>query len=243
MKFIIEGCTDKGAVRKVNEDKFDFKVADFGIAAVVCDGMGGYKGGLFAAETASDTIMLHFKSLTKKSDTQKEIIESFRKANDAILKKSRKEKDLSMMGTTAALLIIKDAAFISAHLGDSRIYLIREGNISRLTKDHSRVQQLMDEMKISYEKAITMADRNAITQALGINDLSKPELSNPSEVYRGDTFLLCSDGLSNYVKDNEILDIILDCEPDKACEQLIYLAKLRDGQDNITALIVTVTEL
>lgn len=243
MKFIIKGCTDKGAVRKLNEDKFDFKVTDFGIAAIVCDGMGGYKGGLIAAEIASDIIMLHIKSLTKKSDAQKEIIESFRKANDAILKKSKKEKDLSMMGTTAALLVIKDAFFISAHLGDSRIYLIRKGNILRLTKDHTRVQQIMDEMNISYEKAVHMADRNAITQALGINDLSKPELSDPSKINLGDTFLLCSDGLSNYVNDNEILDIISDCEPDKACEQLIYLAKLRDGEDNITALIVTVTEL
>lgn len=243
MKFIISGCTDKGAVRKVNEDKFDFKVSDFGLTAIVCDGMGGHQGGLIAAEIAVNSIMTHIVSLTKNFIVQKEIIESFRNANDDILKRGRLEKELSMMGTTAVLLLIQDLNFFTAHLGDSRIYLIRNRKIRRLTKDHTKVQQLIDEMKISYEQAALMADPNAITQVLGVNELSKPELSGPAQLNTGDIFLLSTDGLSNYVNDNEILDIILDCEPNKACEQLIYLTNLRNGQDNITALIAKVEDL
>ncbi|MFO7526713.1 MAG: protein phosphatase 2C domain-containing protein [Ignavibacteriaceae bacterium] len=243
MKFIISGCTDNGAVRKVNEDKLEFKVTDFGLAAIVCDGMGGHKGGLIAADIAVNSIMTHIISLTENFNAQKEIIESFKKANDAILKRSRQERDLSMMGTTSVLLLIKDLNFFTAHLGDSRIYMIRNKKIRRLTKDHTKVQQLIDEMKISYEQAVLMADQNAITQVLGVNELSKPELSGPVQLNKGDIFLLSTDGLSNYVNDNEILDIILDCEPTKACEQLIYLTNLRNGQDNITALIVKVEDL
>jgi protein phosphatase len=238
MQFTINGCSDKGTVRKNNEDKFGYIKTDFGIVAVVCDGMGGYEGGEIASEIAVNTLIEYFQTLSAGFELHREVINSFKAANEAIIMKGRKTKELSMMGTTAAFILINDSQFVTAHLGDSRIYLIRNSLIKPLTKDHSQVQQLMDNGNISYDEAINLTDKNVITRVLGINELSKPEVSIPAKVEPNDIFVLCSDGLTNYLNENDILDIVYDSTPEKACEQLIYLANLRGGDDNITAVIV-----
>src|SRR5690606_2349195 len=152
------------------------------------------------------------------------------------------DKRLDMMGTTAALLLIKDSNYYTAHIGDSRVYLIRKNEISQLTSDHTRVQQIMHEKNISYDEAVLLEDKNTLTRVLGINGLSQPDISKPQPVQQGDIFLLCSDGLTNYVYDFEMLDILSDCEPEKACGQLIFLANLRHAKDNITVVICKVNE-
>lgn len=240
MKYQIVGKTDTGKIRKVNEDKFDYLQTRDSLAAVVCDGMGGYNGGDVAASIAANNIINHLKLTLQNSDLEKEIIIAFKVANDLISVKSIENK--SNMGTTAALLLIRESEFITAHLGDSRIYLIRDNKITRLTKDHSRVQQLMDEQNLSLEEALKIEDRNAITRALGVNGLSKPDTSKPQNVLLNDIFLICSDGLSNLVSDSEILEFLSDYTPETASEQLIYLANLRGGDDNITAVVIHVVE-
>lgn len=242
MKFIIEGKSDPGVIRKINEDTFSFIQTDFNLAAVVCDGMGGYNGGATASKISTRTIIEHFKSLPADFDMEKEIISSFKLANDAITRNAEEKNEYAQMGTTAALLLIKDTEFTTAHLGDSRVYLIRNGQISCLTKDHSKVQQLMDEKNISLPEALKLEDRNVITRALGINGLSKPDIRDKSKVISNDIFVLCSDGLTNYVNNDEILDLATEFAPDTACEQLVYLANLRGGEDNITVLIIKVIQ-
>lgn len=240
MKYQIVGKTDTGKIRKVNEDKFDYFQTRDTLAAVVCDGMGGYNGGDVAASIAIHSIINHLKSTLQNSDLEKEIIIAFKAANDLISVKSIENK--SIMGTTAALLLIRQSEFITAHLGDSRIYLIRDNKITRLTKDHSRIQQIMDEQNLSIEEALKVEDRNAITRALGVNGLSKPDTSNPEKVLSNDIFLICSDGLSNLISDSEILEFLRDYTPETACEQLIYLANLRGGDDNITVIVIHAVE-
>lgn len=240
MKYQIVGKTDTGKIRKVNEDKFDYFQNRDTLAAVVCDGMGGYNSGDVAASIAVNNIINHLKSTLQNSDIEKEIIIAFKVANDLISIKSNENN--SRMGTTAALLLIKQSEFITAHLGDSRIYIVRDNKITRLTKDHSRVQQIIDEQNISIEEALKIEDRNAITRALGVNGLSKPDTSKPQKVLLNDIFLICSDGLSNLVSDSEILEFLSDYTPETACEQLIYLANLRGGDDNITAVVIHAAE-
>ncbi|MBS4034830.1 MAG: serine/threonine-protein phosphatase [Ignavibacterium sp.] len=238
MKFFIKGCSDKGPIRSNNEDRFGFIETDYGIAAIVCDGMGGYKGGAVAAQIAVDTLINNFISLPQNFEPSKEIINIFKIANDLINKEGIEKPDLSMMGATVALLLIKDNKFMTAHLGDSRVYLLRNNKLLKLTKDHSRVQQLMDELNISYKKASDMTDKNVITRVLGINELSKPDISPAEAIKSGDSFILCTDGLTNFIHDNDIIDIVSGFSPETASEQLVYLAALRGGDDNITAIVI-----
>ncbi len=242
MKFQFVGKTDTGNIRQVNEDKFDYFQTEEMLAAIVCDGMGGYNGGAMAASIASDSILNHLKTVKATSSIETEIISAFKVANDIITLKSVENNSYSQMGTTVALLFINQSEFITAHLGDSRVYLIRDKQIIRLTKDHSLIQQIIDEKKLSLEQALKIEDRNVLTRALGINGLSKPEMSEPQKVLLNDIFLICSDGLTNFVSENEILDFLFDNEPEEACEQLIYLANLRGGDDNITAVIIRAVE-
>lgn len=242
MKYIIEGKTDPGNIRKTNEDKFSFIETEQHVAAIVCDGMGGYDGGDIAAEISTAAIINHFKVLPPDFDREKEIISAFKLANDAIAEKASKKRDYLQMGTTAAFLLIYDSEITTAHLGDSRVYLIRENQIKCLTKDHSKIQQLMDEKNITYAEALKLSDKNIITRALGINGLSKPEISATFAVNKEDIFILCTDGLTNYINDDELLDLTMEFHPAAACEQLIYLANLRGGEDNITVLIVKAIE-
>lgn len=238
MKFFIEGCSDKGPVRSNNEDKFGFIETNYGIAAIVCDGMGGYKGGAIASQIAMDTLLNHFSSLPKNFKPSKEIINIFKIANDLINKKGIENPDLSMMGTTVALLLINDNKFITAHLGDSRVYLMRNNKLLKLTKDHSRVQQIMDELNVSYKEASDMTDKNVITRVLGINELSKPDISSAEDVKSGDSFILCTDGLTNFINEDDIIDLVSGFPPETASEQLVYLAALRGSDDNITAVVI-----
>ena len=238
MKCFIKGYSDKGPVRSNNEDRFGFIETDYGIAAIVCDGMGGYKGGAVAAQIAVDTLINNFISLPQNFEPSEEIINIFKITNDLINKEGIENPDLSMMGTTAALLLIKDNIFITAHLGDSRIYLLRNNQIFQLTKDHSRVQQLMDKLNISYKKASDMTDKNIITRVLGINELSKPDISPAKDVKSGDSFILCTDGLTNFINEDDIIDIVSGFPPETASEQLVYLAALRGSDDNITAVVI-----
>lgn len=238
MRFIINGCTDKGTIRERNEDKFGFLKTDYGLTAVVCDGMGGYKGGDIAAQIVVNSVLNHFNSFPDNFDLHDEVFNFFTYVNKIVTDASKEQTELAMMGTTIALLIIFKDKFVTAHLGDSRIYLIRNKTITQLTKDHTRIQELIDHSGLTFEEALQIAEKNVVTRALGINELSRPDISSPEKIIEGDIFVLCTDGLTNFVNDNEIVDLVSEFSPETASEQLIYLANLRGSDDNVTSLII-----
>jgi protein phosphatase len=144
------------------------------------------------------------------------------------------------MGTTATALVLKnDQAFIG-HMGDSRAYLFRNSTVSLLTKDHSLVERMVSQGILSREEAHSHPQKNVIYKTLGVNMDAELDLLGPIPVAIDDIFLLCSDGLTNTVTDEEMLGIVSKEPPQKACENLILLANQRGGQDNITVQIITI---
>jgi protein phosphatase len=177
-----------------------------------------------------------------KERAEQEVLDSlksaFEVANFSILQKSLEQDQLNGMGTTATVLVIKEDQTFVGHMGDSRAYLFRDGAVNQLTKDHSMVNRMVEQGLLSKEEAEHHPQRNVIYKALGVNRDADLELIGPLPVYLNDIFLLCSDGLTNLVTDEEMLKIVKKESPQKACEKLIQLANKRGGDDNITVQIL-----
>lgn len=242
--FAIEvgNATDVGLVREKNEDYFESFESPFGYVSIVCDGMGGHTAGEIASRLAVSTIKEYMLS-NSGSDSQvsQKIVNAIHFANQRIIDKWDEEPELKGMGTTIVLLVIKENTAYYAHVGDSRIYLVRNSKIYQITKDHSFVQTLIDGGLITYEEAENHPRKNEITQALGISDsivVSINEIGLP--LYKSDTFILCSDGLSGMVRDEDIQRIIIRNNPQEASMLLITTANKFGGQDNITVQVVKV---
>lgn len=242
MKIEIEigNLSDKGNVRQSNEDYFGAFSGAYGNLIVVSDGMGGHKGGALASRLSVDTIKEHFESLGEEFDEREELKNALEKANNSLITKAEEDNELNDMGATAVILLIRNGEAFTAHLGDSRIYLIRDGNIHQLTKDHSLVQQMIDAGIITKEAAKTHPKKNVITRSLGVNGNSTPDVPEAFTVFNDDFFLLCSDGLTGYVNDEELKTTVLGNGIQKACRMLVDMAKDRGGNDNITVQIVSV---
>ena len=146
------------------------------------------------------------------------------------------------MGTTATALIIKGDQTFVGHMGDSRAYLFRDASATQLTRDHSMVNRLVEQGVLSKEEAIRHPQRNVIYKALGVNREADLELIGPMPVQSHDIFLLCSDGLTNLVTDEEMSEMMKKEKPQKACEKLVQLANKRGGDDNITVQILRVVK-
>lgn len=243
MKVTTHAVSDVGNVRKINEDRTAFSKSNFGFVAVICDGMGGYEGGEVAAEIASKYILQHFLELPPEFKLTDEIVNAFIKANDEIIRQGMIDSKLSMMGTTAGLLVFKKNYFTTAHLGDSRVYLVRKGEIRQLTKDHSLVEQIREANGGKDNGFDLEHQKNIITRSLGINSLSTPEIADVIKLELNDVFILCTDGVTNFVLDDEILNFVTEFPPNTASEQIVYLAKLRESTDNCSAIVVKVDEL
>ncbi len=240
---LIYGKTDIGRMRSTNQDIYRFKHLDenacFGI---VCDGMGGENGGQIASAIAGQTI---FEKLIEnyQPDLDHEgykdiIISAVSDGNIAVYDKSLGNELYMGMGTTVvAVLIVKETAYI-AHVGDSRVYMLRDGDLYQVTKDHSIVQTLLEQGKITPDEAHHHPQRNMITRAVGVScfvDIDYIEISN---IEKSD-FLLCSDGLTNTCGDDVIENILNTIPPDKVCDTLIDLANEAGGVDNITTVFMT----
>lgn len=233
--------SDIGRVRKANEDYFGTFRGPFGTLVVVCDGMGGHKGGAVASRLAVEVIKNHFESLENEFDQKEELRKSLIAASNTVLEKASEDSELTGMGSTAVVLLIQDNNGYYAHVGDSRIYHIRSKEIRQITKDHSLVQQMVDAGMITEKAAKNHPKKNVITRALGSDGNAEPEVNEPLELCKNDKFILCSDGLTGFVDDNELLKFADKYNPQEACTKLVDLANDRGGKDNITVQIVKIT--
>ena len=249
----VAGKTDIGCVRENNEDNFGYD-SRHGIF-VVCDGMGGQAAGEVAIKMAVDVMLryfreahngngfhLHGNSLTSPSPIARSLANALRLANETIFAAGESEVGHMRMGSTAVAAVVRGHSLAIGHVGDSRIYLVRQGSIQQLTQDHSLVMEQVRLRYISREEASTSAMQNVILRALG----TEPEVQADVEdliVMPGDTLLMTSDGLTRLVNDNDILEMIVaSSNIQEACNKLVQAAKHNGGDDNITCLILRIVE-
>lgn len=251
------GRTDVGRKREHNEDTFYFSKAES--FCVVADGMGGRKSGEVASKLCVDILRKHFHYHAPKyrpTDSPEEVKRSItmlttllsdwiQKINHEIYQLGCQEAKQGNMGTTLVLLHLYASHGILAHVGDSRIYRIRDDEgIRQVTEDHSLINQEIKRKKITAEEAKLHTRKNIVTRALGTRPQVEPDIQ-VLEVEEGDVFLLCSDGLSDLVSDDEMANIVLNNieDLDFALGTLIDLANARGGKDNITVLVAQAFDL
>src|SRR5215472_9581905 len=236
--------SDVGCHREINEDCSAYiepgngeLLAARGRLVVVADGMGGHSAGEVASRMAVDVISRVYYE--RGGDAASALKTSFLEANREIHQSSTEVQGRSGMGTTCTALVLRNGTALAAHVGDSRLYLIRSGQIYLMTEDHSAVMEMVRRGLLTREEARHHPDKNVILRALG----SHPEIEistwdEPFPTRAGDRFLLCSDGLYDLVEDKEIMEVVLASDSRSACAGLITLAKERGGYDNITVAVV-----
>jgi protein phosphatase len=253
------GSTDQGIRRSSNQDAFLIKIAGNLLIATVCDGMGGANGGNIASAIAVEAytkklakyinsalsfVFLgeipefgvpcdHFPELRLRDFIKKSVDLS----NAEIFCTAEKNPSLYGMGTTLTSCIVTPGGIVTANIGDSRIYYVNEGKIIKLTRDHSLVQSLLDEGKITETEALNHPNRNIILRALGVDESVEADIQEFP--YTQGTLLLCSDGLSNYFDENFFLQTL---ESKRSCKDkanlLVEYANCCGGADNITAVVI-----
>lgn len=234
--------TDRGRVRTDNQDAyFAGKITDDAVFAVVCDGMGGANAGNVASELAvrhiSEYVIRSYRDGMDMTDTEKTLKNAIVSANISLYDKAVNNAELAGMGTTAVAAFVKDGTAVIAHVGDSRIYLVN-GEIKQLTRDHSVVQSLIESGKITPEDAKVHPRKNVITRALGAEENVAVD-SDCINLSDGDTLLLCSDGLTNFLDDKDILTVFQNNDISAVAERLVEEANKNGGGDNITVVTVT----
>ena len=238
----IYGKSDIGLKRQTNQDCFYSECMDEDFAfVIVCDGMGGVNGGGTASRIAVDSIKDQIKRSYNKdlnpSAIRNLLESSVYNANMAIYQKQQEDPLLNGMGTTVVVSIIFGDHLYTAHIGDSRAYIISNNNINQITTDHSIVQQMVDKGEITKEEAMHHPRKNLITRALGV-DQEVPADYIEKEFYPSDTLVLCTDGLSNYISEKEIYNCYKNNDIDLICDILISKAKDLGGDDNITVVLL-----
>ena len=235
-KYTFGNHSDVGKKRKINQDSFATAKNDWGEIFIVADGMGGHKGGEVASKITADYMCNEFKLANSDISPAVFLDRSIQSANDVVSSKAKEETEFEGMGTTVVAVIIQDEEAHIAHVGDSRVYIFRNGRPFFMTKDHSFVQDLVDQGLISEEEAEDHPKKNRILQAIGTGPV-KPDITT-KRLYKGDRILMCSDGLSGEVKEPELIKETSLSEPMKACKALVDLANERGGPDNITVIAV-----
>lgn len=239
----ISAKTDIGLVRSNNQDYYLAGEFANGVTwAVVCDGMGGAMGGNVASETAakviSDKLTSGYHEGMNDNSIKHLVISAVEAANASVFSKSKADDSLTGMGTTVVLAIINADTMYLANVGDSRIYVVSENNINQLTTDHSVVQMMIDRGEITREEAVDHPQKNVITRALGVED--EVRIDYAQEIYNeGETVLLCSDGLTNFVNDAGILKICNENDSLSLADKLVEAAMENGGGDNVTVVTVT----
>jgi len=239
---IAYGITDRGKVRTENQDSFRFRLPDGSDSAilVLCDGMGGAHAGRTASTLAAEAF-LHRAESVLASEDEVELVSSIRTAaaaaNQRVYEYSLKDPDCEGMGTTLVAAIIRSGEAVVANIGDSRCYWQRGDRIRPVTRDHSLVQDMLEQGVISPEEAQHHPQRNIITRAVGLDERVKCDVFIP-KLQEGDILLFCSDGLSNMVRQEEIRRELADMtETEETCRRLLDLALERGAPDNVTVLI------
>jgi len=248
MQLQTSSTTDIGKIRENNEDSFlELNVDNSSeklLLLVVADGMGGHLAGEVASKTVVNSIEDYFKSQDNNlKNALGSLKNSIEVANQNVMQASKDKEELKGMGSTCtAMLILNNKTFL-AHVGDSRAYLVRDKKITQLTKDHTLAEKMLDSGIISKEEAKSSPHRNMLIKAVGISDDIEVETYDPFTANQGDVFLLCSDGLTEYIDEEEICSILNIYEPEEACKLLVNMANKRGGKDNITVQITKVIEL
>jgi PPM family protein phosphatase len=250
MRYVAAAKTDVGRKRQENEDRFCLEPA-LGLY-VVADGMGGHAAGEVASRLAVETIREWMEKYLHGADAAIEgpptvsaspeagfLLRSIQSANRIILDAARERREYAGMGTTVVAVLAQRDNIVLAHVGDSRIYRIREGQIVQVSRDHSFVQQQVDCGVISPAEAQQSQYRHMITRALGLKESVEVELSE-EPARAGDIVLLCSDGLSDLLDDEDILAAAEEhaADLDRACQALVDRANAKGGDDNITVLMI-----
>jgi protein phosphatase len=240
--------TDVGCQRENNEDFLSYwepdSDAEFekkGRLALVADGMGGYEGGQEASRLAVETIQsIYDDSAT--SDLRDTLLKGFRTAHERIREYADAHPEFQGMGTTCTALALNDLHLYFAHVGDSRLYLVRGETITRLTRDHSYVGRLVESGVLRSDEAERHPQRHILTAALGAGaEIVADAPTSPISMENGDILVLCTDGLWSLLHEAEILEIVTKNAAPAACKCLIQLARQRGGPDNITVQILKIS--
>jgi len=238
LRLVAYAATDVGRVREGNEDSLFRGTTVFAVA----DGMGGHQAGEVASETALRPIAaLDGRQFADEAEAIDALVEAIRAANRTVVAKADSDPRLSGMGTTLTAATVLGSRLVVAHVGDSRAYLLSgDEPMSQLTTDHTLVEQLVQEGRLSRDEIGTHPQRSVITRAIGVDEDVEVD-TFVTEVRPGDQVLLCSDGLSGVVKDDQIADILDEhADGDEACRALIAAANEAGGPDNITVVLLRV---
>lgn len=246
-KVSIGAKTDLGRVRENNEDKYEFflseneaQLASRGHVFIMCDGMGGHAAGQIASELASKTCLEVF--LTHPADDPQVAMRSaVSAANRFVNDVARTVPDRKGMGTTLSAMALVQEKAVFGHVGDSRIYRLRQGELTQITTDHTWVEDVVSNGIMSREEAEAHPYRHVLTRAIGTNTQVEIDVWEDT-VEANDVYLLCSDGLTNHVKDQQIAEL-LQLSPSEAALKLVSSALVDGGSDNCTVLIVRVDSL
>ena len=227
--------SDAGNVRELNEDYASFIEDERFKIYLVADGMGGHNAGEIASKLAVKSIIRYL--LEHSEEDENLLLNAVKYANNEIYEISQKNDKCKGMGTTITGCFIKGDMIQVVNVGDSCCFSIKDNEIKKVTKDHSWVQELIDAGAITEEEGRVHPKKNIITRALGTNSSVKIDIFNIDQS-ESSMFLLCSDGLSNEVRKEEMIEIVNKCKDfNEACEKLVDLAKSRGGKDNITVLL------
>ncbi len=236
--------TDIGKARSMNQDSFLVSEnKDNGLNLyILADGMGGYKGGEIASKVAiqavSKFITEKFDDISKDKQSILDLLEdAIAFANSAIYEESEEDEELQDMGTTLEVLMIYKSKVYIGHIGDSRIYRIRKNKMKKITTDHSYVEKLIQDGEITREEAYYHPKKNLLIKALGTDEVVEPDLIY-TVLNKNDILVICSDGLTNMVREEKIFDIIKENTDEDVTDVLVDEANNAGGLDNITVIVI-----
>lgn len=243
--FLICSLSDIGKKRENNEDSFLYSEIDGGngnlvYLMAVADGMGGHLGGEVASRRVVEVLRENFISNSIEGNMPLLLKRAITEANRSIYDMSCQTSELRGMGSTCTAVLCTQGRAYAAHVGDSRAYLVRKGEVIRITKDHTVAERMVESGIITAEEAKVCPERNALLRAVGSNPEVEVDLMPPIVIMPGDVFVLCSDGLTEYVTEDELSHVVTVFPPDKACDLLVNIANNRGGKDNITVQIAKV---
>jgi protein phosphatase len=238
--------SDAGPVRQANEDcgrlvmtaRPDSTDVE-GVLAVVADGMGGHQAGAVASRLAVEVLCRLFRGdATNAGDSLRE---AAIEANHAIYALASEHPELQGMGTTCTALVIRPEGAYLAHVGDSRVYLLRDGGLYQMTEDHTAVMDLVRGGMLTLDEARRHPERNVLSRAVGRSETAAPDVwSEPFPICIGDRFVICSDGLTDAVTETCVREVVAALEPSAACQALIDEASSRNAQDNVTVAVIAI---
>ena len=239
------GLTDPGCVRKQNQDAYRIKRLDRNnLLCVVCDGMGGAKSGNIASTLAVEVFVEEIRRCWKpgmdEEKTDQMLRSAVKLANFTVFDQAAQFEEFDGMGTTLVAALVRGKKATVVNVGDSRAYGIGRDGIRQITKDHSLVQMMVDRGELTPEVAKSYPGKNFITRAIGTEPLVMCDIFH-RDMNKGDFLLLCSDGLSNLMDDQEILfEVVHGVNKQHCCKRLLNIAKNRGAPDNVTSILVLI---